>query len=85
MKKFFLICHHVQDRRIDMNILRYMLIFSVVSLFTGCSSEENNSKKTEGDAGVFQGYRDVMDKAENVEQTLIQTNKKRREEINRQQ
>ncbi|MBW9267397.1 MAG: hypothetical protein K1563_06155 [Candidatus Thiodiazotropha sp. (ex. Lucinisca nassula)] len=84
MKKF-LICHHAQDRRIVMNILRYTLIFSVVCLFAGCSSEENNSKKTKGDAGVFQGYRDVMDKAENVEQTLIQANKERREEIDRQQ
>ncbi|MES9812888.1 MAG: hypothetical protein ABW155_09245 [Candidatus Thiodiazotropha sp.] len=81
----FLICHHAQDRRIAMNILRYITIFSVVYFFTGCSSEENNSEMTKGDAGVFQGYRDVMDKAENVEQTLIQTNKKRREEIERQQ
>ncbi|MEW8027088.1 MAG: hypothetical protein AB2792_10120 [Candidatus Thiodiazotropha sp.] len=68
-----------------MNRLQIVLISSVVYIFAGCSSEENSREKAKGDAGVFQGYRDVMDKAENVEQTLMQADRNRREEIDRQQ
>ncbi|MEW8506857.1 MAG: hypothetical protein AB2598_09110 [Candidatus Thiodiazotropha sp.] len=46
---------------------------------SGCSTDENSNQKTEAGAGVFQGYRDSMDKAENVERVIMQADRERRE------
>ncbi|MBT2972166.1 MAG: hypothetical protein B6D72_05090 [gamma proteobacterium symbiont of Ctena orbiculata] len=68
-----------------MNYLERALSILLVAYFAvsaiGCSAEENSSRKAQGDAGVFQGYRDSMDKAENVERVIMQADKNRREEM----
>ncbi|MEW8320859.1 MAG: hypothetical protein G8D61_11355 [gamma proteobacterium symbiont of Ctena orbiculata] len=68
-----------------MKYLEHTLSIILIAYFAvsaaGCSSENNSSQKTQGDAGVFQGYRDSMDKAENVERVIMQADKNRREEM----
>ncbi|MET0070162.1 MAG: hypothetical protein ABW096_08970 [Candidatus Thiodiazotropha sp.] len=50
----------------------------------GCSSDESaGEKKMDGDAGVFQGYRDSMDKAEDVERIIMQADRNRKKEMDK--
>jgi hypothetical protein len=56
-----------------------------MSLTAGCSSEQNSDKQEKKDADVFQGYKETYDRARNVEQTLLQADRARREELQRQQ
>jgi hypothetical protein len=62
-------------------ILQTLVITAIVTIAAACSSEENSSEKVKADAEVFKGYTDALDKAENVEQTLMQADKRRREEM----
>ncbi|MEW8338041.1 MAG: hypothetical protein AB2596_20695 [Candidatus Thiodiazotropha sp.] len=61
--------------------LSITLIAYITVSAAGCSSEESSSRKRQDDAGVFQGYRERMDKAENVERVIMQADKNRREEM----
>ncbi|WP_316365559.1 hypothetical protein [Candidatus Thiodiazotropha sp. CDECU1] len=65
--------------------LKTLFIVSIIGLTASCSSDENNNKPMKTDPGVFQGYKDTLDKAQGVEQTLLQADKARREELQRQQ
>jgi PBP1b-binding outer membrane lipoprotein LpoB len=68
--------------KFSMIMNRIALITAILSIVAGCSSDDDNKQKVQNkDAGVFQGYRDAMDKAENVEQTLLQADKARRAKI----
>ncbi|MES9969052.1 MAG: hypothetical protein ABW092_03400 [Candidatus Thiodiazotropha sp.] len=68
-----------------MTVTKILILISIIGLAASCSSEESSNKPKKTDAGVFQGYKDSLDKAEGVEQTLLQADKARREELQRQQ
>lgn len=71
--------------RLSMLSLNALFIVSIIGLTASCSSDENNNQPMKTDPGVFHGYKDSLDKAQGVEQTLLQADRARREELQRQQ
>jgi hypothetical protein len=68
-----------------MSIPRTLILSTILCVTAGCSSDEESKEKVNNDAGVFQGYKDSYDKAQGVEQTLLQADKSRREALEEQQ
>jgi hypothetical protein len=62
-----------------------LILSAILCVAAGCSSDENSNEKANNDAGVFQGYKDSYDKAQGVEQTLLQADKARRDALQRQE
>ena len=71
--------------RLSMLAIKALISISIIGLTASCSSDENNDKPMKTDPGVFHGYKDSLDKAKGVEQTLLQADKARREELQRQE
>jgi hypothetical protein len=68
-----------------MPIPRTLILSAILCVTVGCSSDEDSKEKAKNDAGVFQGYKDSYDKAQGVEQTLLEADKSRREALEKQQ
>lgn len=64
-----------------MTIVRAILIATITCAIAGCSADESGREQAKGDADVFKGYKDAMNKAEDVNQTLMQADKQRRAEM----
>ncbi|MES9991569.1 MAG: hypothetical protein ABW098_06410 [Candidatus Thiodiazotropha sp.] len=64
-----------------MQIPGILLISVTLWVTAGCSSEQSGSEQAKQDDGVFQGYKETMDRAKGVEQTLMQADKTRREQM----
>lgn len=64
---------------------RLTVLNVVLCLTIGCSAEESGDEKAKQDTHVFHGYKDTLDKANSVDQTLMQADRARREELQRQQ
>jgi hypothetical protein len=61
------------------------IVSVIICITVACSSEENSNEKVNNNAGAIQGYTDTLDKAHSVEQTLLQAEKARRDELQRQE
>lgn len=63
--------------------LKHFVLSAMIVITAGCSSENSDHQEAASDAGVFQGYKDNLDKAKSVDQTLMQADKARRTMIDK--
>jgi hypothetical protein len=69
-----------------MSIPQTLILSAILCVTVGCSSDEDSKEKAKNDdAGVLRGYKDSYDKAQGVEQTLLEAEKSRREALEKQQ
>jgi hypothetical protein len=68
-----------------MSIQQTLILSLIIYLTVACSSDENSNERVNNDTNAFQGYTDTLDKAHDAEQTLLQAEKARRDELQRQE
>jgi hypothetical protein len=64
-----------------MSIQKLLILSTILLITAACSSEESEPNKVESDAGALQGYKDNLDKAKSVDQSMMQADKVRKEMI----